>query len=222
MGNEAVFTGIIEDKGKVSRIEHRGQETRLILELPPHLTEVQLGDSININGVCLTVSQKNGQKIELDLSLETLEKTALGELKVGDPVNLERALRLTDRLGGHIVTGHVDGIGEILEKREGRNFLQLRVRIPDSVSRYVVQKGSIAIDGISLTVNEYQEGEIRMTLIPFTIEKTGLKEKRVGDRVNVEADILGKYVEKFLDRGEKKTGQVDLSFLKEHGFIKRG
>jgi len=222
MGNEAVFTGIIEDKGKVSRIEHRGQETRLILELPPHLTEVQLGDSININGVCLTVSQKNGQKIELDLSLETLEKTALGELKVGDPVNLERALRLTDRLGGHIVTGHVDGIGEILEKREGRDFLQLRVRIPDSVSRYVVQKGSIAIDGISLTVNEYQEGEIRMTLIPFTIEKTGLKEKRVGDRVNVEADILGKYVEKFLDRGEKKTGQVDLSFLKEHGFIKRG
>ena len=222
MGNEAVFTGIIEDKGKVSRIEHRGQETRLILELPPHLTEVQLGDSININGVCLTVSQKNGQKIELDLSLETLEKTALGELKIGDSVNLERALRLTDRLGGHIVTGHVDGIGEILEKREGRNFLQLRVRIPDSVSRYVVQKGSIAIDGISLTVNEYQEGEIRMTLIPFTIEKTGLKEKRVGDRVNVEADILGKYVEKFLDRGEKKTGQVDLSFLKEHGFIKRG
>jgi riboflavin synthase len=222
MGNEAVFTGIIEDKGKVSRIEHRGQETRLILELPPHLTEVQLGDSININGVCLTVSQKNGQKIELDLSLETLEKTALGELKIGDPVNLERALRLTDRLGGHIVTGHVDGIGEILEKREGRDFLQLRVRIPDSVSRYVVQKGSIAIDGISLTVNEYQEGEIRMTLIPFTIEKTGLKEKRVGDRVNVEADILGKYVEKFLDRGEKKTGQVDLSFLKEHGFIKRG
>jgi riboflavin synthase len=222
MGNEAVFTGIIEDKGKVSRIEHRGQETRLILELPPHLTEVQLGDSININGVCLTVSQKNGQRIELDLSLETLEKTALGELKVGDPVNLERALRLTDRLGGHIVTGHVDGIGEIVEKREERDFLQLRVRIPDSVSRYVVQKGSIAIDGISLTVNEYQEGEIRMTLIPYTIEKTGLKQKRVGDRVNVEVDILGKYVEKFLDRGEKKTGQVDLSFLKEHGFIKRG
>ena len=216
-----MFTGIIEDKGKVSRIEHRGQEKRLILELPPHLTELQLSDSININGVCLTVVQKNEQGIELDLSLETLQKTALGELKEGDHVNLERALRLTDRLGGHIVTGHVDGIGEIVEKREERDFLQLGIRIPESVSRYVVQKGSIAIDGISLTVNEYQEGEIRMTLIPYTIEKTTLKQKRVGDRVNLEADILGKYVEKFLYRGDKKSGQVDLSFLKEHGFVKR-
>ena len=221
MGNEAMFTGIVEDKGKVSRIEHKGQEKRLILELPPHLTEVQLGDSININGVCLTVAQRNQKGIELDLSLETLQKTALRELKEGDQVNLERALRLTDRLGGHIVTGHVDGIGEIVEKREEKDFLQLSIRIPESVSRYVVQKGSIAIDGISLTVNEYQEGEIRMTLIPYTIEKTTLRQKRVGDQVNLEADILGKYVEKFLDRGDKKVGQVDLSFLKDHGFIKR-
>jgi len=221
MGNGTMFTGIIEDTGKVSRIEYRGQEKRLILEVPPHLTEVQLGDSININGVCLTVVQKNEQGIELDVSLETLQKTALRELKEGDQVNLERALRLTDRLGGHIVTGHVDAIGEIVEKREEGGFLQLRIRIPESVSRYVVQKGSIAIDGISLTVNEYQEGEIRMTLIPYTIEKTTLRQKRVGDRVNLEGDILGKYVEKFLDRGDRKPGQVDLSFLKEHGFIKR-
>jgi riboflavin synthase len=182
---------------------------------------VQLGDSININGVCLTIVQKKERKVELDMSPETLEKTTLKELKEGDQVNLERALRLTDRLGGHIVTGHVDGIGDIVEKREGAGFLQLRVKIPESVSRYVVQKGSIAIDGISLTVNEYQEEEIRITLIPYTIEKTTLGQKRVGDRVNLEADILGKYVEKFLDRGGKKTGQVDLSFLKDHGFIKR-
>jgi riboflavin synthase len=221
MGNEVMFTGIVEDTAKVSRIEHRGQEKSLILELPPHLTEVQLGDSININGVCLTVVQKNEQRIELDLSSETLQKTALRELREGDQVNLERALRLTDRLGGHIVTGHVDGIGEIVEKREEGDFLQLRIRVPESVSRYVVQKGSIAIDGISLTVNEYQEGEIRMTLIPYTIEKTTLRQKRVGDRVNIEGDILGKYVEKFLDRGDRKPGQVDLSFLKQHGFIKR-
>jgi riboflavin synthase len=221
MGNEVMFTGIVEDTAKVSRIEHRGQEKSLILELPPHLTEVQLGDSININGVCLTVVQKNEQRIELDLSSETLQKTALRELREGDQVNLERALRLTDRLGGHIVTGHVDGIGEIVEKREEGDFLQLRIRVPESVSRYVVQKGSIAIDGISLTVNEYQEGEVRMTLIPYTIEKTTLRQKRVGDRVNIEGDILGKYVEKFLDRGDRKPGQVDLSFLKQHGFIKR-
>ncbi len=221
MGNEVMFTGIVEDTAKVSRIEHRGQEKSLILELPPHLTEVQLGDSININGVCLTVVQKNEQRIEVDLSSETLQKTALRELREGDQVNLERALRLTDRLGGHIVTGHVDGIGEIVEKRKEGDFLQLRIRVPESVSRYVVQKGSIAIDGISLTVNEYQEGEIRMTLIPYTIEKTTLRQKRVGDRVNIEGDILGKYVEKFLDRGDRKPGRVDLSFLKQHGFIKR-
>ena len=215
-----MFTGIIEDKGKVLRIEYRGQEMRLTIELPPHLTELQLGDSININGVCLTVVNKKEQEIELDLSQETLQKSILGEVKEGSQVNLERALRLVDRLGGHIVTGHIDGIGVIVEKRKQRDFLQLRIRVPESVSRYVVQKGSIAIDGMSLTVNEYQGGEIQMTLIPYTIEKTTLMDKKVGDRVNVETDILGKYVEKLLDRGDKKSGQVDLSLLKEHGFIK--
>jgi len=216
-----MFTGIIEDTGRVSRIERRGQGMRLILELPPHLTEVQLGDSINVNGSCLTIVLKKGQEIELDLSLETLQKTALKELKEGDQVNLERALRLTDRLGGHIVTGHVDGIGDIVEKKEERDFLRLTIRIPESVSRYVVEKGSITIDGISLTVNEYRGGEIEVTLIPYTIEKTTLRQKRAGDRVNLEGDILGKYVEKFMDRGDQRPEQVDLTFLKEHGFIKR-
>jgi len=215
-----MFTGIIEDKGKVLRVESRGQEKRLTVEWPPHLTEVQLGDSINVNGVCLTIVRKQKRAIELDLSQETLQKTALGELQAGNQVNLERALKLTDRLGGHIVTGHIDGIGVIAEKRKERDFLQMEIRIPESVSRYVVQKGSIAIDGISLTVNEFLGAEIRMTLIPYTIEKTTLVDKMVGDRVNVEADILGKYVEKLLDRGNKKPGKVDSSFLKEHGFIK--
>jgi riboflavin synthase len=215
-----MFTGIIEDKGKVLKIEYRGQEKRLTIGLPSHLTEVQLGDSININGVCLTVVKKRQQSIELDLSKETLQRTILGELKEGDQVNLERALRLTDRLGGHIVTGHIDGIGVIVEKKKERDFLQLGIRIPESVSKYVVQKGSIAVDGISLTVNEYQEGEIHLTLIPYTIEKTTLVDKKVGDRLNVEADILGKYVEKLLARGDKKSGGMDLSFLKEQGFIK--
>ena len=215
-----MFTGIIEDKGKVLKVEYRGQEKRLTIGMPPHLTEVQLGDSININGVCLTVARKGQQSIELDLSKETLQRSALGELKQGDEVNLERALRLSDRLGGHIVNGHIDGIGVIIEKKKERDFLQLTIRIPESVSKYVVQKGSIAIDGISLTVNEYQGGEIRLTLIPYTIEKTTLVDKKVGDRLNVEADILGKYVERLLARGDKKTGEMDLSFLKEHGFIK--
>ena len=215
-----MFTGIVEEKGKVIRAEHQGKGIRLSLEVPMGLTEISLGDSINVNGACLTVVEKKGLGIGLDLSLETLQRSTLGEVKEGEEVNLERALKLTDRLGGHIVTGHIDGIGVIEERRRERDFLQLRISIPDSVSKYVVQKGSIAIDGISLTVNEYWGGEIRMTLIPYTIGKTTLMDKNVGDRVNVEADVLGKYVEKLLSRGDKKSEEVDLSFLKDHGFIK--
>jgi len=216
-----MFTGIIEDRGKVLRVEYKEQEKRLTIEWPLDLTEVQLGDSININGVCLTVVEKSEQEIKFDLSQETLQKTGLGDLKEGDVVNLERALRLTDRLGGHIVTGHIDGIGVIGEKRKERDFLRLMIRIPESVSRYVVQKGSIAIDGISLTVNEIQGGEIQMTLIPYTIEKTALMDKKVGDQVNVETDILGKYVEKMLGRESGEYGKVNLNFLKEHGFLEK-
>lgn len=219
MGFEKMFTGIIEDKGKVIRMEHRGQEKKLTLELQINLTEVQPGDSININGVCLTVVEKRGQTIGLDLSSETLQKTVLGELKEGDQANFERALKLTDRFGGHIVTGHIDGIGVITEKRKEGDFIHLKIHIPKFVSRYVVQKGSIAIDGISLTVNECEDEEIRMTLIPYTLEKTTLIDKKVGDRVNVEADIIGKYVEKMMNRGDEKSKGMDLSFLKEHGFI---
>jgi len=214
-----MFTGIIENKGKVLRVESHGQGKRLTLELPENLTDVQPGDSININGACLTVVEKKGQTIGLDLSTETLQKTVLGDLKEGHFVNLERALKLTDRLGGHIVTGHIDGMGVIVEKRKETDFIHLRIRIPKAISRYVVQKGAIAIDGISLTVNECQEEEVQLALIPYTIEKTTLVEKRVGDRVNVEADILGKYVEKMLDQGGRKSKEIDLTFLKEHGFM---
>jgi riboflavin synthase len=215
-----MFTGIIEDRGKVLLLEYRGLGKRLVLELSQDLTDLQLGDSININGVCLTVADKRGQTIEVDLSSETIQKTAMGDLKEGDSVNLERALRLTDRLGGHIVTGHVDGIGAIVEKRRETDSLHLRIKIPKSILRYIVQKGSVAIDGISLTVNEWQDDEIQMTLIPFTIEKTTLATKKVGDHVNVEADILGKYVEKMLDQGGRKSKKMDLSFLEEHGYIR--
>ena len=215
-----MFTGIIEGRGKVTKVEHHGREKRVTIGLPLHLTEVQVGDSINVNGACLTVVKIKGQVVELDLSRETLERTVLGELREGDQVNLERALKLSDRLGGHIVTGHIDGIGVIVDKRKERDFIQLRLKIPESVLKYVVEKGSIAIDGISLTVNECQGEEVQITLIPYTIEKTTLKDKKAGDRVNLEADILGKYVEKLFGQSDKKSGQVDRSFLIEHGFIK--
>jgi riboflavin synthase len=212
-----MFTGIIEDWGKVLRVEYLDQERKLVLELPPHLTDVQLGDSININGVCLTVVQKGGQAIKVDLSPETLQRTTLAEVKEGERVNLERALKLSDRLGGHIVMGHIDGIGVITGKWAEGNAIFLKIRVPLSVSKYVVQKGSIAIDGISLTVNACEGEDIQVTLIPYTVKKTTLIERKVGDRVNMEADILGKYIEKML--GRKSEGPMDLSFLREHGFI---
>jgi len=213
-----MFTGIVEEKGKVMRVEPRGQGKRLTLALPLRLTDIQLGDSINVNGACLTVVEMCNPAIGVDLSTETLQKTTLSDVKEGDSVNLERALRLSDRLGGHIVTGHIDGVGTIVERRKERDFLHLKIRVPPSVSKYVVQKGSIAVDGTSLTVNECRGDVIQLTLIPYTLEKTILIDKKVGDRVNVETDILGKYVEKMLDRDPSE--RVTLSFLREHGFVK--
>ncbi len=190
-----MFTGIVEDRGKVIRVEHQGQTKKLAIEIPMGLTEISLGDSINVNGACLTVVERKERMIRVEVSTETLQRTTLNETKEGEEVNLERALRLMDRLGGHIVTGHIDGIGTIVEKRSEGDFLQIRIRMPHPVMKYVVEKGSVAIDGISLTVNECRGDEIQMTLIPFTLEKTTLPKKRAGDRVNIEADILGKYVE---------------------------
>ena len=215
-----MFTGIVEDRGKVIRVEHQDQGERLAVEIPMGLTDISLGDSINVNGACLTVVEKKGRRITVEVSAETLQRTTLNEIKEGAEVNLERALRLMDRLGGHIVTGHVDGIGTIIEKRSEGDFLQIRIRTPQPVMKYVVQKGSVAIDGISLTVNECQGDEIQMTLIPFTLQKTTLLKKRAGDQVNIEADILGKYVEKLLDPKGAEFHQVGRDFLRKHGFLK--
>lgn len=215
-----MFTGIVEDKGRVVRLERQGQVNRMTLEVPMGLTELSLGDSINVNGVCLTIVEKKGQMITVDISSETLQRTNLSKMREGDEVNLERALRLADRLGGHFVTGHVDGVGAIIEKRNEGDFLHIRIRTPQSVMKYIVQKGSIAIDGISLTVNECQGDEIRITVIPFTLQRTTLLEKRVGERVNVETDILGKYVESLLGGKSIEGKGLDRDFLKMHGFLK--
>lgn len=215
-----MFTGIIEGKGKVLRVERLGGARRLTIEFPSHLTEVQLGDSINVNGVCLTIVEKGDQASKFDLSEETIKRSGLAELKEGDPVNLERALGLNGRLGGHFVTGHIDGLGVITEKKKERDFVNLRLRVPENVSKYVVPKGSIAVDGISLTVNEVRGNEIVLTLIPYTLEKTTLMEKRIGDPVNLEADILGKYVEQLISHKSGKPKGLDRSFLEEHGFLK--
>jgi riboflavin synthase len=215
-----MFTGIVEGRGKVLRVEYRAPNRRLAIEFPFHLTDVQLGDSISINGVCLTIMEKENRVAKFELSEETDKRSSLGELKEGNYVNLERSLRPTDRLGGHFVTGHIDGVGVIVEKKQEKDFAKLRLRVTGNVSKYVVSKGSIAIDGVSLTVNECRGEEILLTLIPYTLEKTTLMEKKAGDSVNVEADILGKYVEKLLNLKAGKPEGLDLPFLREHGFLK--
>jgi len=212
-----MFTGIVEAKGKVLKTAHRGQGKSLTLQIPWNLTEIRLGDSINVSGACLTVVEKLGKAIVVDVSAETLQRTTLGTIREGEDVNLERALKLSDRVGGHIVTGHIDGTASIVERRQEKDFLVLAIRLPRSVVPYVVEKGSIAVDGISLTVNECQAGKIGLTLIPFTLKETTLFGKKVGDQVNVEADILAKYVEGLMSR---KEGRVTLSFLRDHGFVK--
>ena len=212
-----MFTGIVEDKGKILRTDVRGEGRRVILRVPPHLTDLQLGDSINVNGACLTVVEKTGESIAVDVSSETLEKTTFREMRQGEEVNLERAMRLSDRLGGHIVTGHVDAVGTLVERRGEREFVHLKIQVPKSVSKYLVPKGSIAVDGISLTVNACEGDEMQITLIPYTLQKATLINKRVGDRVNLEADVLGKYVEKLME--QRESGKLTQSFLREHGFI---
>ena len=212
-----MFTGIVEDKGKILRTDVRGEGRRVILRVPPHLTDLQLGDSINVNGACLTVVEKTGESIAVDVSSETLEKTTFREMRQGEEVNLERAMRLSDRLGGHIVTGHVDAVGTLVERRSEQEFVHLKIQVPRSLSKYLVPKGSIAVDGISLTVNACEGDEMQITLIPYTLQKATLINKRVGDRVNLEADVLGKYVEKLMERRE--SGKLTQSFLLEHGFI---
>lgn len=212
-----MFTGIVEGIGEVAGIDRRGEVLRLKISLPVALTGIGAGDSISVSGVCLTVTGLEDGVIIVDVSRETMARSTLGELRVGDRVNLERALEVGGKLGGHFVTGHVDGTGEVLEVRRGAETMQLRIKAPEGVARYLVEKGSVAVDGVSLTVNAVRGDEFEVTIIPYTAQRTTLSRLKVGDRVNLEADILAKYVEKFLGR---PAGGIDEAFLAEHGFLR--
>lgn len=213
-----MFTGLIEEVGKVAGLERRGSAARLavVASFPP--AEVRLGDSIAVSGVCLTVVGMDGGTFIFDVSPETVERTAFRRLKSGSAVNLERALRLSDRLGGHIVTGHVDCVAAVAERREVTGNIVFAFRIPREFARYLVGKGSVAIDGISLTVNTVSDDGFTVNVIPHTAEQTTLKGKRPGDEVNIETDIIGKYVERLLSvKGE--GGGVTLDLLAKNGFL---
>ena len=210
-----MFTGLVETFGAVVSVINTGNAVQLSLK-PLSDFEVQMGDSVCVNGVCLTVTTHNGD-ISFDVSPETLRSTNLGDLKISDKVNLERALRLSDRLGGHIVTGHVDGIGIIRDKKQIGEYTFYTFESPVEVLKYIVKKGSIAVDGISLTVVDVDNRSFSVAIIPHTLTATNIGAKSVGDKVNLEADIIGKYVEKFLGRNDSDANMMEL--LKEKGFV---
>jgi riboflavin synthase len=211
-----MFTGIIEEMGSVKALRRASGAARLTIAASTVLGGTVLGDSICVNGVCLTVVHMTPQEFSADVAVETLKVTNLGDLKNGAKVNLERALQLSARIGGHLVSGHVDAVGRIREKREEGNGWRIFIDGPDSVLRYVIKKGSIAIDGISLTVADMDQSGFSIAMIPHTAKLTTLGFKSAGDRVNLEADIIGKYVERLLSG--RVEGSVDMELLKRTGF----
>ncbi len=193
-----MFTGIIEELGKVAAIEQQPDAIRLTIACGKVLSDLKRGDSISCSGTCLTAIDIDGSSFTADVMLETLKRSSLSEVKVGDVINLERAMQHETRFGGHIVQGHVDGVGEVISREKSDNWDWVRIRIPADLMKYVVMKGSITIDGISLTVNELGDDHIAVSLIPETLEVTTLGYKQPGDKVNVEADVLAKHIERLL------------------------
>lgn len=218
-----MFTGLIEGIGKISGIRRTHNEMRVTITPLFDTTDCQIGDSVSVNGVCLTVTEVRDGSLSMDVSGETLSRTTLELLRLGDHVNLERALRLTDRLGGHLVSGHVDGIGKILKKEQVHQSWLIRIGIEEAISRYTIKKGSIAVDGISLTINACEKDFFEVNIIPQTGMVTTLLTKKIGDPVNIETDLIGKYVEKLFSKGgggqeEKKASGIDFETLVKHGF----
>lgn len=211
-----MFTGIVESSGKVVRLTMKGADALLEIEAAMDLSDVSPGDSIAVNGACLTVTSKTAKTFTADVSAESLSKTTLKTLHAGHPVNLEKSLRIGGFLGGHFVLGHVDGTGRILSRTQKSGSVIFAIEISDPPSRYIVEKGSVAVDGISLTVNKLEKGRFYVNIIPHTAAHTTLAGKKEADVVNIETDILGKYVEKLL---QTPLG-IDKNFLAEHGFIK--
>lgn len=211
-----MFTGLVQEKGTIKAV--RSSSGRTALEIEAAFSGIlELGESVAVNGVCLTVVQAEGGYFVADVSPETMRVTTIGRLKKGDAVNLERAMALGDRLGGHLVYGHVDGVGRLGGRRVEKNALVLTVEVPSEVLRYVVERGSITIEGVSLTAYDVRGSTVHVSVIPHTAAETTLGSLKPGDPLNLEADIIGKYVEKFV--GRAPSGGLSANLLKEYGYM---
>lgn len=198
-----MFTGIIEEMGVVKTIDRNLQSIRLTLLAKTILDDLEIGDSVTVNGVCTTATALIESGFTVDLSPETARVTTLGGLKAGDPVNLERAMRIMDRIGGHLVSGHVEGVGVIRDRKQEENAIILTVEAPSDILKYCIKKGSIAVDGVSLTINSLTDRSVTLSIIPHTAKVTTLGLKEIGAPVNLESDLIGKYVERLIGSKEK-------------------
>lgn len=218
-----MFTGIIQAVGKISTMQAHGGDVRLGIDAAAlGLADASRGDSIAVNGVCLTVIDFDSAHFSVDVSGETLAHTTLRELGVGHPVNLEKALMLSSRLGGHLVSGHVDGVGEVLERRAVARSVRFRVQVPDQLAKYIAARGSICVDGVSLTVNAVQGTVFDLNIVPHTLTATTLQGHQPGQRVNIEVDLVARYLERLLqgERPEPATSALSREILRENGFIR--
>lgn len=223
-----MFTGIVQAIGSIAAREPRGGDLRLRIRSGHlDLSDVRLGDSIATNGVCLTVVALPGDGYWADVSRETLDFTTLGQLNVGHAVNLEKALRASDRLGGHIVSGHVDGVGTVVSRHSDGRSERFRLRAPAELAKYIAHKGSICVDGTSLTVNRVEETEFEINIVPHTLENTVFSHYAPGSRVNLEVDVVARYLERLVwaekansPAKNHDSGDISLESLKENGFLK--
>lgn len=217
-----MFTGIVEAVGTLSAITPRGEDITVTVNVGKlDMSDVQLGDSIATNGVCLTVVEFDDNSYSADLSLETLKKTGFIDYQAGDKVNLEKAMLPTTRFGGHIVSGHVDGVGEIVERNQVGRAIEFWVEMPEEISKYVAQKGSITVDGISLTVNDLRKNAFKLTIVPHTSSETTIDQFNVGRKVNLEVDVLARYMERLLQGQQEESkpeSRLTMEFLQQNGF----
>jgi riboflavin synthase len=216
-----MFTGLVEEIGYIKAMKKGSNSIRLTVVANKIMDDVKLGDSIATNGICLTVVDFDSKSFSVDVMPETMNRSSFHKQKEGARVNLERALRVGDRMGGHMVSGHIDGVGEIVSQTKDDNAIWVSISAPKNILKYVIEKGSIAIDGISLTVAYVDENQFKVSIIPLTQDDTTLISKKIGSQVNLECDMTAKYIEKFMFHkdDEKKESNISMDFLKENGFF---